>query len=116
MASIGYARLVTQLGLSVRPLRRPAEVSRAVNRRVAAEDRVLFPAGVAIEDTPLGHLEFALRHEGVNLEVIEAAFAHISPASLVERLHATPVGRYVDLFPADEYVTASATDKPGPEI
>jgi len=133
MTSIGYARLVTQFGLSVRPLRRPATVSRAVNRRVVADDRVLFPVGVAIEDTPLGHLEFALRHEGVNLEVIEAAFAHIPPANLVERLRATPngepirrtcflwewltgealdvgvtpAGRYIDLFSAEEYVTAA---------
>ncbi|MDP2788153.1 MAG: Fic family protein [Pseudomonadota bacterium] len=133
MTSIGYARLITQLGLSVRPLRQPAAVSRAVNRRVVAEDKVLFPVGVAIEDTPLGHLEFALRHEGVNLEVIEAAFAHIPPASLVERLRTTPngepirracflwewltgetlevgvtpAGRYVELFPAEDYVTAA---------
>jgi len=133
MAEIGYSRLILQLGLSVRPLRQPASISTAVNRRVVAEDRVLFPLGVAIQNTPLGQLEFALRHEGVNLEVIEAAFAHIAPGELVARLRATPngeqirracflwewmggqsldagvapTGNYVDLFPADIYVTAA---------
>lgn len=133
MPQIGYARLIAQFDLAVRPLRQPAAISTAVNRRVLAEDRVLFPTGVAIEDTPLGHLEFALRHEGVNLEVIEAAFAHIEPASLVARLRATPngeqirracflwewltgqgldagvtpTGNYVDLFPADEYIVSA---------
>ncbi len=135
MPAIGYAHLIAQLGLHVRPLRRPASTSTAVNRRIEAEDKVLFPSGVALDDTPLGHLEFALRHEGVNLEVIDAAFEHIAPAQLVERLRqtpngeyirracflwewlsgdnldagVTPTGNYVELFPADDYVTA---DKP----
>ncbi|MBI5331524.1 MAG: Fic family protein [Betaproteobacteria bacterium] len=133
MSQIGYARLIAQFDLTVRALRKPAVISTAVNRKVVAEDRVLFPTGVALDDSPLGHLEFALRHEGVNLEVIEAAFAHIEPASLVARLRATPngdpirracflwewltgqtleadvapTGSYVDLFPVDEYFTSA---------
>lgn len=132
MTRIGYARLIDRFQLLVRPLRRPAMIGTAVNRRVVAEDRILFPSGVAIEDTPVGHLEFGLRHEGVNLEVIEAAFAHIEPHELLARLRqtpngepirrlcflwewltgqgldagASPTGNYVDLFPTDTYVTA----------
>ena len=74
MATIGYAQLISRLSLAVRPLAKPAEISGSVNRRVDSVDRVLFPRGVAIEDTLVGHLEFALRHEGVNLEVIDAVF------------------------------------------
>ena len=132
MASLGYAWLIEQLSLRVCPLATPAEISTSVNRRVATPHRVLFPRGVAVEDTPVGHLEFALRHEGVNLEIVDAVFEHLSSADLCARLEAapngvhirracflwewltgqelpitvTPAGGYVDLFPAETYVTA----------
>lgn len=99
-----------------------------------SEAQVLFPRGGAINDTVVGHLEFALRHEGVNLEVIDAVFEHFPPAGLVDRLAATPTGAhircacflwewltgqslpvnamtmggYVDLFPGDIYVVGDA--------
>ena len=132
MASVGYANLIERLALRVRPLHRPASISTAVNRRVDAENGVLFPLGVAIDDTPVGHLEFALRHEGVNLEVIEAALDVIHPESLATHLRVTPTGEhirracflwewlrgemlptdtatggnYVDMFPSQEYITS----------
>lgn len=132
MVPVGYAHLVQLLGLQVRPLERPAAVTGAVNKRVDSEAQVLFPRGVAVDDSIAGHLEFALRHEGVNLELVDAVFEHLAPAELVERLAATPTGAhirracflwewltgqslpvnpvstggYVDLFPADQYVVA----------
>ena len=132
MASLGYAWLIEQLALRVCPLAKPAEISTSVNRRVDTPHRVFFPRGVAVEDTPVGHLEFALRHEGVKLEIVDAVFEHLSPADLCARQEAapngapirracflwewltgqdlpitvTPAGGYVDLFPAETYVTA----------
>ncbi len=132
MTAIGYAHLISMLKLPVNLAGKPAAVVSSVNRRVDTEERILFPSGVALIDTPLGHLEFALRHEGIDLPVIEAVFKHIEPSELVRRLrespnseyirraaffwewfkeeelHAgvTPSGRYIDLFPADRYVTA----------
>ena len=132
MVSVGYAHLVQQLGLQVHQLERPAWITGAVNKRVDAETQVLFPRSVSIDDSVSGHLEFALRHEGVNLEVIDAVFEHLAPNELVERLTATPTGAhirrlcflwewltgqslpveavstgsYVDLFPSDHYIVA----------
>jgi len=132
VASVGYAALIEQLSLRVRPLQTPALVSGSVNRRVDTDNQVLFPRGVAIDDSLVGHLEFALRHEGVNLEVIDAACEHIQPGDLIQRLKTAPNGTqirracflwewltgrnlpidgipsggYVDLFPRDEYVTS----------
>ncbi len=132
MIPVGYAHLVRKLGLQVRPLECPAFISGAVNKRVDSETQVLFPRNVAIDDSVTRHLEFALRHEGVNLEIIDAVFEHLDPTELVERLMATPTGAhirricflwewltgqslpvvalstggYVDLFPADRYVVA----------
>jgi hypothetical protein len=133
MSAIGYEHLIRHFSLDVRPLQTPATTSAAVNRRVDAPNQLLFPKNVAIEDSPVGHLEFALRHEGVNLEVIDAVFEHISADELVRTLESAPnratIRRacflwewlteqtlpftatlnagYVDLFPSDIYVTAT---------
>lgn len=132
MTSLGYQYLISTLNLSVTPLDRSALTDSSVNRRVDSETRILFPTSVAIEHSLIGHLEFALRHEGVNLEVIDAAFEHITPESLVTQLQAKPMGEhirracflwewltgreldvealsnggYVDLFPEDAYYTS----------
>jgi Fic family protein len=92
---LGYQYLIDQLQLTVRPLARHAALSTAVNRRVETETHILFPRGVAIENSTVGHLEFALRHEGINLEVIDAAFDHINPADLIARLKQAPNGEYI---------------------
>jgi Fic/DOC family len=133
MLPIGYSYLLETLKLNVLPLARPAFVSASVNRRIDSDTRILFPTGVAIDNTLLGHLEFALRHEGVNLEVVDAVFEHLAPGDLINRLAETPTGEhirracflyewltgrqlnagvavkggYVDLFSEDEYYTAA---------
>lgn len=137
MIPIGYAYLIATLKLNVLPLARPAFVNSSANRRIDNDDRILFPSGVAIESTLVGQLEFALRHEGVNLEVIDAVFEHLQPGDLIARLQATPTGehirracflwewltgkvlnadvavkgRYVDLFPEAVYYTATQSTR-----
>lgn len=133
MSAIGYQHLIGHFSLDVRPLQTPATTSASVNRRVDAPNQLLFPKNVAIEESPVGHLEFALKHEGVNLEVIDAVFEHISANDLVRTLESAPnratirracflwewlTGQtlsfpttlnagYVDLFPSDTYVTST---------
>lgn len=132
MRPIGYAHLIEHLKLPVRVPEQRAYASASVNRRVESRERLLFPEGVSVTDTPVGHLEFALRHEGIELAVIAAAFERIEPAALAARLRETPNGeyirracflwewwsgrsleagigvsaRYVDLYSAERYVTA----------
>ena len=95
MTPIGYSYLVDTLKLNVLPLARPAYANSSVNRRVDSDTRILFPTGVALENTLVGHLEFALRHEGVNLEVIDAVFEHVPPDALISRLRETPTGEHI---------------------
>lgn len=137
MTPIGYAHLIDALKLNVLPLAKPAFASASVNRRMDSESRILFPSGVTLDNTLVGHLEFALRHEGVNLEVIDAVFEHLPPQDLIVRLQATPTGEhirracflwewlsgkelnagvvvkggYVTLFPEDVYYTASQSTR-----
>ncbi len=140
MHQIGYAHLAEWLQLPVRPPVKPAYVSSSVNRRMDSDDRILFPSGVSITDTPLGHVEFALRHEGVDLCILAAVFERIPPGDLIGRLRESPNGeyvrraaflwewlrgkrlqadvavtaRYVHLFPKDRYVTAKNPQRHGP--
>lgn len=139
MQKLGYVSLIDQFGLAVMLNSPPATVSSAVNRRVDTDTGILFPVGVAFDETPLGHLEFALRHEGINLAVIAATFKHIAPEAIIQRLTATPNGeyirriaflwewlydrtldtdiqvtaRYIELFPSERYVTTSQPQRHG---
>jgi len=133
MQRLGYAELIDRFRLPVVQSGPVARVSTAVNRRVDRDSEILFPVSVALDDSPLGHLEFALRHEGVELPVIAAAFRQIAREDVIAGLRTTPNGeyvrriaylwewlhdypldagvsvsaRYVELFPSDRYVTAA---------
>jgi len=74
MELLGYACLIERLNLNVWPPEKKACLSGSVNSRVDSSDRILFPRGVAIEDSPVGHLEFALRHEEIRLDIVAETF------------------------------------------
>ena len=95
MPKVGYARLVELLNLRVVPPAQPACIDTSVNRRVDAGDRILFPGSVALNDTPLGHVEFALRHENFNLPILASALRNIPPETIVARLRENPNGEYI---------------------
>ena len=95
MTDIGYSRLHALVGPSLLPPAKPAVVSPAVNRRVDEATRTLFPPGVAIEDSLLGHVEFALRHEPMNLALLKAALGAVSGGELAERYRHSPNGEYL---------------------
>jgi Fic/DOC family protein len=92
---VGYAKIHDLVGRMLPPPRCRAYVATSVNRRVETEETVLFPRGVAVEDTLLGHVEFALRHEGVDLAALEAALDRVPRDDMVKRLQASPNGEYV---------------------
>ena len=133
MSLLGYAYLIDRFRLPVLQSGPGARLSTAVNRRMDTENGLLFPTSVALEDSPLGHLEFAVRHEGLDLPVIAAAFEQIARDDIIVRLRAKPNGesmrriaylwewlhecpldagvtvsaRYVELFSSDRYLTAA---------
>jgi hypothetical protein len=92
---LGYAKLYELVGRKLPPPRCPAQIASSVNKRLDTEDRVLFPRGVAIEDSLAGHVEFALRHESMNLPLLGAALEQVTQDEMRERLKASPNGEYV---------------------
>ncbi len=139
MDEVGYEYLRLQLGLSSFPVERPARV-RPVNRVLLSPGEGLqVPKSVAPKtDDPVEHLLFALKHEGINLQVLAGCMPHVSGAGLMERLRAAPsslflrkacylwewfsgqelvdlpviAGAYADLFPEEDYVTGRSLKIP----
>jgi len=94
MNYLGYAWLRQHLSLSAFEIERPAQV-RPVTRVMPVEGLLAVPAHVApAEGDILGHALFALKHEGINLQVLAQAMPHVPADGLRALLARTPNGRY----------------------
>lgn len=99
MALVGYANIRRRLDLQVFEVRRPAMI-RPVTRFVQEPDRLSVPAHNAPprDDDLIGHLTFALKHEGVNLQLLAAAMPHLRAEELAEAVTQTPNGQYLRML------------------
>ncbi|WP_238946586.1 Fic family protein [Vandammella animalimorsus] len=94
MRKLGYAWLHQHLNLTAFDVPRPACV-RPVTRLMPMPDLLAVPAHVApAEGDMAAQLLFALKHEGVNLQILAQAMPHLGAQSLLAVLAATPNGRY----------------------
>jgi hypothetical protein len=94
---VGYQHLIEVLSLEsrVRPLEAPAYLNGSVNQKARGHNGFWYPRKTAVEQTLIGHVEFSLRNEGVNLEVLEAVFEHLPGAELLRRLSESPNSAFV---------------------
>jgi hypothetical protein len=67
-----------------------------VSRTERADDSVVvrYPSKYGFDDTLAGHLEFCLKYEGVNLQVLAALFDQCGPDELQAWLDGKPGSRY----------------------
>ena len=67
-----------------------------VSRTERADDSVVvrYPGKYGFDDTLAGHLEFCLKYEGVNLQVLAALFEQRGPEELQAWLDDKPGSRY----------------------
>lgn len=95
MKSAGYAWLLESLRLSALPLSRPARVQ-PVTRIKRIGQTLAVPSNIvpAAEDL-LGHLLFALKHEGINLAILAQALPRIPAGNLEAELERAPNGIYI---------------------
>lgn len=95
MNSVGYAWLQKSLGLSSFPLRRPGR-GQPVTRIEQIGETLAVPSNTApAPDDLLGHLLFALKHEGINLAILAQALPQIPAAALEAELERAPNGIYI---------------------
>jgi hypothetical protein len=95
MNTLGYEFLRTAMDLPVFAVARPARIA-PVTRVIAITDGLQIPSQVAPSGrAPLEHVLFALKHEGINLQVLSQALPLIPPSSLLEELRKTPSGAFI---------------------
>ena len=142
MEKVGYSALVDQYGLRTLPHYRTSEISGAARGHQLVETAAppahyRFETRYRPEPTLAGQLEFALKYEGVNLEILDALFeasgsAEIeawlkrAPSSAYARrigflyewlrgeelqLDAPPNDRYIELLDPESYVVASNPER-----
>lgn len=95
MDLIGYSWLRDHFGLAALPPRRPAQL-KPVTRVEVTPTFLAIPRSVAPDSAdPLDHLQFALKHEGVELQILAEAIVQLDPGHLLTALRKTPGGRYL---------------------
>ena len=95
MESIGYEFLRAQLGLAAFELVHPARV-RPVSRVLDTLDELQVPRLVAPKtDLLVDHLLFALKYEGIELQILAEALPKIAGGDLIVRLRESPTGAYI---------------------
>jgi len=97
----GYARAIVEYRLAVLPSHRLTFIATKGARRERVEDgrvKVVLPASYAPDPGLIDHLEFALKYDGVNLEVLLALFGRVDQAGFEQQLTAfvreRPTGQY----------------------
>jgi hypothetical protein len=89
----GYAAIIAALDLNVPPPDEMLAIGTKHTLRREARWRVLTPR-YSPPETIAGQLEFALRHEGVDLAILNALFRAATPAFIEEWIRAQPSSGY----------------------
>lgn len=95
---LGYGFLIEHYKLRALPLSTYALIDSAIHGRHkrirAGQWQALFEPAYQPKDTLIGHLQFALRYEGLNLHVMALLFDHAGETELCEWITASPESRY----------------------
>jgi hypothetical protein len=99
---IGYSLLISKFNLAVLPPRRLSFLGTTNVRREIfneAQVRIVYPPSYDPGRTLTAHLEFALKHEGLNLEVLAAFFRRVDlnafETELLAALREHPLGQHL---------------------
>ena len=98
LKQLGYSHLIDHYRLAARPLPVVARLDSRVKgrkaRRQGNQDLLVFETRYQPEDNLVGHLQFALRYEGINLEVLGLLFEKAGAAEIDAWLDASPQSAY----------------------
>ena len=95
---LGYDFLIERYELRASPLKSCALIDSSIHGRQkqtkAGQGVEIFEPSYQPTDTLVGHLQFALRYEGLNLQVIALLFDQAGETELCEWIKASPESRY----------------------
>jgi hypothetical protein len=89
----GYAALIAAFDLAVPPPDELVAIGERHSYRREGRWRILTPR-YQPADTVVAHVEFALRHQGVDLGVLNALFEVLPPVALENWVRSEPTGQY----------------------
>ena len=89
----GYRYLVNEFGLKAFDPEVGARSDSRCNRRLETSAGILVPPSSAPKSgAPLDHILFALKNEGINLQVLSQALPLVAPSELAEAIRRKPSG------------------------
>ena len=97
MLKVGYTWLIEHFGLKTRPLLHSSFIGPKMVRFERADGSVEehYIRSYQPEDMPLEHLVFALKYDGLDLDILSQVFRQISPNEMADFVAQTPSGRFV---------------------
>ncbi|MBN4080702.1 cell filamentation protein Fic, partial [Beggiatoa alba] len=98
LQAVGYQALVERYHLKVLPHFRESYVTTRGQRHKDTLNGItyyVYPKSYLPDDTLVGQLEFALKYDGVNLEILKATFQVCRIIELEDYLRAHPTGKYM---------------------
>jgi len=100
MNPLGYAWLIRQSGLEERTLAVESRLGTRIRSTHNPDGTIVheYPPHYTPEETIAGHLEFALKHDGVDLCLLQAIFRACGPAPIEGVIRARPTGKYARLL------------------
>ncbi|MFT4551831.1 MAG: hypothetical protein ACI9S8_000452 [Chlamydiales bacterium] len=99
LRAIGYLALIEMFHIESLPHYRCSYVAKRGQRRTSKENAHevhVYPKGYSLKDEndPMQHLEFALKHEGVNLLLLKAIFHYLDARQIEAFVKAQPTGKH----------------------
>lgn len=96
---VGYQALCEMYNLGVMPHYRKSYIStsgRSHERHDSISEIHVYPNTYAIKDfaDPFCHIEFALKYDGVNLEILRGVFKELESSQIKEYVQKHPTGKY----------------------
>lgn len=100
---IGYNALIKLFNLSVIPHFRSSYVTthgRGFIRIDNHQETHIYPKSYELKDpdNPLSQIEFALKYDGMNLEILEAVFKKIKPHEIETAIQKHPASKYIRII------------------
>lgn len=93
----GYSYFVKIFDLEVLPHFHTSETGGSVHQKIVEPDgrvREIFPKEYWPGDELLNHFEFALKYDGINLEILSEVFNRIKTDALISWIRSKPQGQY----------------------
>ncbi len=118
LISAGYENLVHRLSLQVVPHYRASYVAlkgapRRVEKSPEGYERHVYPKQYMPEDSLIGQLEFGLKYDGVNLEILGQVFQAVGPKPIEAGVNQRPTGKYTrSLWYLYEWLTGQTLNLP----